>query len=150
MSSASSRPGSRRCVCRSTKPGLTMHPAASITVLASRFSPTALITPSANTTSAWRVPEESMTVPPLMTVSVALGTQVSIRVQEEEQDGHAHGNPIRDLFGDDGVGRVGDVGSDLHPAVHRARMQDERARLEARGALGVESVELRVLPQRRQ
>ena len=79
MSSLYSRPGSRRCVCRSTKPGVTTSPRASIspTPSAGRSGPTAAIRPSSTSTSAvrsrpeagsmtrpWRMTTRSVTTPP--------------------------------------------------------------------------------------
>jgi hypothetical protein len=61
--SASSRPGSRRCTCRSTKPGLTTRPAASITrssATGAIASPTSEIEPSVILMSPVRSPVGSM------------------------------------------------------------------------------------------
>ena len=57
MVSASSRPGSRKCVCRSTRPGRRTSPSASSRVmpdgaLATAFGPTSRTTPSVTKTSA--------------------------------------------------------------------------------------------------
>ena len=55
--SASSRPGSRRCTCRSTKPGATMHPPASRFTSPSSDVATSTIRPSSMATSARRWPD---------------------------------------------------------------------------------------------
>src|SRR5204863_3496126 len=80
-------------------------------------------TPPAISTSARRVPVASTTVPPRKRTSPA---KIASRPQHEEEDGHAHGDAVGDLAGDDGAGEVGDFGSDLHAAVHRTRVHDER------------------------
>ncbi len=56
--SASSRPGSRRCVCRSTRPGSATSPSASTTVAPARLSavPISVTTPSSRTMSAGASP----------------------------------------------------------------------------------------------
>ena len=67
--SASSLPGSRRCACRSTNPGLTTHPDASITSspsAAARPSPTSAMRPSTTRTSPARSPVWSSSRPPVI------------------------------------------------------------------------------------
>src|SRR5690606_30135665 len=121
--SASSLPGWRRWVCRSTSPGLTMQPAASSTVAPSTVSPsvTAAIRPSESTcTSARRLPVASTTVPPATRspprapaagVGSAMDGNLSLvrehgvgaaGAEEEEEDGHADRHPVGDLLADDG------------------------------------------------
>ena len=68
--SASSRPGSRRCTCRSTKPGLTMQPLASSTRSPVSDGPTSVMTPPSIRTSPTCSPRWSRIVPPLMTTDV--------------------------------------------------------------------------------
>ena len=73
MVSASSSPGSRRCTCRSTSPGLTTHPEASKHVSSSpatRSGATSTTFPSRTRTSARRrVPASSITSPPVIRIS---------------------------------------------------------------------------------
>ncbi len=69
--SASSAPGWRRWVCRSTSPGATRHPPASSTVAprgTDTSPPTSTTWPSLMTTSAARDPVPSTTVPPRITM----------------------------------------------------------------------------------
>ena len=70
--SASSRPGSRRCVWRSTKPGATTQPDASSVSSPVNEGPTSVIVPFSIRTSARRSPTPSMTVPPLTMNDVLL------------------------------------------------------------------------------
>ena len=68
-------------------------------------------------------PVASTTVPPLIT---QLTRQASAPdPEEEEQDGHAHGDAVGDLLGDHGVGQVGHLGGDLDAPVHGAGVHDE-------------------------
>src|SRR6266581_2478133 len=70
--------------------------------------------------------------------------------EERPQHGHADGDAIADLFGDEGSRGVRDLTRDLDPAVHRTRMHDERVGLAPRRALGAETPACGVLAQRRE
>src|SRR5687768_14992784 len=113
---------------------------------ASMPSPTAVMRPSSPTsTSARREPVSSTTVPPRISSS-PMGGLASL-AEEQEQDGHAHGDAVGDLAGDDGAGQVGDLGGDLDAAVHGPGVHDEGVVAEQPRPLPGESVERRVLPQ---
>ena len=71
MVSASSRPGSRRCVCRSTKLGPTQQPSASITVApagTSSDAPTSTMRPSSISTSPTSLVLSPTTSPPRISI----------------------------------------------------------------------------------
>src|SRR5262245_25120046 len=149
-SSASSRPGSRKCTWRSTSPGATTAPSASSTVAprpASSDGPTSVMTPSTMRTSATRSPSWSSTRPPRTNIS-GLDNRASCAEQGPEH-GHAYGDAVRDLFGDERARRARDLVGDLHPAVHRTRVHDEGVGLQARGARRGEAPTPRVLADRR-
>ena len=46
--------------------------------------------------------------------------------QQQVEHGHPHGDAVGDLLDDHRAGRVGDVGGDLHAAVHRAGVHHDR------------------------
>src|SRR5687768_12261099 len=118
------------------------------TAVVSSLVPTSTIRPSAMATSVLvRVPVGSTTVPFSRTRSAGKGGSGA---EEEEQDGHADGDPVGDLPRDDGVGELGDLGRDLHAAVHRAGVHDEGAVLEVGGSSAGESVVGGVLAEARQ
>ena len=72
--SASSLPGSRRWVCRSTNPDETKHPAASRTTSPGRFFPTSVMTPFSILTSASKTSVGFTTVAPRTTTDGELMT----------------------------------------------------------------------------
>src|SRR4051794_25280659 len=92
------------------------------------------------------VPVASMTVALRRTRSAGKGGSGA---EEEEENGHADGDAVGDLAGDDGVRQLGHLGGDLDAAVHRARVHDERVRLEVLGPAAGEAVVRRVLPEAR-
>src|ERR1700722_5506412 len=143
--SASSRPGSRRWVCRSTRPGRATRPAASSTRAPGGAgpSPTLSITPSRITTSAGlppsgRAPLISQTpwlvlmplsfVPACAPTAACPPTGSWLRLgpaEQQVQHGHPHADPVGHLLHDGGPGRVRHVGGDLDAAVHRARVHHD-------------------------
>ena len=126
--SASSCPGSRRWVCRSTSPGATRQPSASRTVApGAGRSPGATwcTTPSTTATSARRLPSASTTVPPRTSSRAGRsGTghlrarRAGVGAEQQVQHGHAHRHPVGDLAPHQGAGQIGDVGGDLDAAGH--------------------------------
>ena len=121
--SASSRPGWRRWTWRSTSPGATTQPPASSTRApagTSRPSPTATTTR----------PSHGHVGPPRAggvdhRPSSDQIDHLGRRSQQEEEDGHAHGDAVGHLAGDGGPGQVGHVGRDLDPPVHGAGVHDQ-------------------------
>src|SRR5208282_1393948 len=59
---------------------------------------------------------------------------------EQKEQRHAHGDAVRDLLEDAGLRTVGDFGSDLDAAIHRAGMEDDGVGFGAAEALGVELI----------
>src|SRR5271165_1706292 len=155
--SASSSPGWRRWVWRSTRPGATTHPPASRTRAprgTSRSSPTAAIRSPSTATSARRSPSRSMTLPPRMTTVLAAprsATRCSLEgslTEQEEQDGHPDRDAVAHLVGDVGRGQLGNVRGDLDPADHRSRVQYHGVRAEQAGTARGEAVARGVLTKR--
>src|SRR5262245_22834421 len=95
--------------------------------------PTAITRPSSMATSDRRDPRWSTTVATLMTGSgmgflppVGAHAERDTRAEEPVQDRHADCDAVRDLVGDHRVGPVRHLRRDLHPAVHGARVHDQR------------------------
>jgi len=59
---------------------------------------------------------------------------------QQEEEGHAHGDAVSDLLENAGLGAVGDFRRDFAAAIHGARMQNERIGLRVAEALGVELI----------
>src|SRR5207248_7428741 len=107
--------GGRGWAWRSPRHGAATQPPASSTRAAagaSTSTPTAATMPSITNTSEGRVPVASTTVPPRRRTSPA---KVASRAEHEKEDGHAHGDAVGHLPGDDRARKVGDLGCDLHP-----------------------------------
>ena len=157
--SASSRPGWRRWVWRSTRPGATTQPPASSTVAAvevradghDRGRPDRPRRPAARPGGVHHgaAPEDERQ-PFGSSLRSAVGTaELHARAQQPVQDGHPHGHAVGDLGGDDRVGQVGDLGGDLDAAVHRTGVHDQRVAGQPPGPLGREPEAGGVLPQAR-
>src|SRR4051794_20389732 len=163
--SVSSRPGSRRWVCRSTRPGSTISPAASTTaaVGTDSDSPIEAITPSLSTRSTGcslyrRAPliRIVMPFPPSRSARRSLRSSLAgarcdahslARPSEEQvEDGHPDADAVGDLLDDRRAHRIGHLGGDLHAAVHRAGVHDDRVVGQRRHPEGVEAVAAAVLP----
>src|SRR4051794_4569864 len=155
--SASSRPGSRRWVCRSTRPGSSTQPVASSSSSPVRSVPIAVMTPSSRTTSTgspspYRVTflTTQLTAPPpckdrrslrsLGAPDHRLGTP-----EQQVEDGHPDADAVGDLVLDGGAQAVGDLARDLHAADHRAGVHDDGVVLERPDAVDVEAVSAGVL-----
>src|SRR5258708_6470592 len=151
-------PGSRRCVCRSMKPGATTRPAASKTgtldliLLSTRDTRPSSMRTSSLASSSWL---GSITRPLVMSRfmvieawTTAFGSLPSwslrrVRPTQQVQHGHPHRHPVRHLLEDDRPLRViGNLGCDLYAPVHGAGVHDDDVLLRpahslARGAKGV-------------
>src|SRR5271169_3972991 len=150
MVSLYSKPGSRRCAWRSTKPGATTRPAASTTSapFAAILSSTFATTPSRRrTSSVWsRLRDGSTTRPPLRSTA----SLIAARSDQEIEDGHAHRDAVLDLVEDDRVRPVRDGGVDLDAAVHRARVHHDRVLFREALPFGCQAELLEVLLVRRE
>src|SRR5512134_1560502 len=149
MVSFCSWPGSRRCTCMSISPGATTHPSGTSTTVApstGRPLPTRAIRPCSISTSAgpFRPLAGSTTSPPFNS-SFTSGRLFFGATRQQVEDGHAHGDAVRDLLEDDGIGPVGHLGRDFHAAVHRAGMHDDGVVLRELRPLRRESELLEVL-----
>ena len=146
MVSASSRPGSRRWVCRSTSPGRATSPSASMVSAPDGASSTS--TPASSTYRSRCLLAEQrgsldhqrhQAIPP----RVLPGQQVV-----------EHGHPDRQAAGDllqhDRLGRIGGVGGDLEATVHRSRVADRDVRLEQGQPVAGQAVADGVLPRARE
>ena len=105
-----SKPGSRRCECRSTNPGRTMQPCRPRPRgrrRLDRLSPISAMMPSATSTS--RISSMSfagsMTRPPRIRI---VSSYEGPRCHCQEEQGHAHGHAVRDLLFDHGLAATGD------------------------------------------
>src|SRR5450759_2119496 len=140
-----SKPGSRRCVWRSTKPGATTRPAASTTSapFAAILSSTFATTPSRRrTSSVWsRLRDGATTRPPLRRTA----SLIAARSDQEIQHGHAHRDAVFHLVEDHRVRPVRDGGVDLDAAVHRARVHHDRVFFREAPPCGRQAEQLEVL-----
>src|SRR5205807_1220653 len=69
--------------------------------------------------------------------------------REQVEDRHSHGNAVGHLIENHAERTVGDVGIDLHAAIHRPRMQDEDVPRRALQSFARHSKDAVVLPKRR-
>src|SRR5258706_13652239 len=116
----------------STRPGATTASLASRTVApagASIPGPTSAITAPRTSTSATRSPVSSITLPPCSSTIRSSDNEAS-RPEDGVEHGHADGDTVGDLFGDERAGRIRDLVGDLDAAVHRAGVHDERVGLQ--------------------
>ncbi len=144
----SSRPGSRRCVCMSTKPGSRIWPAPSMTSTsspASRPVPISRICPPPSSRSVGSPSPYTRTFRintfPLAdicgaTFSFLVSSYLSCSGrsrdlfrshQQPEQHRHTNVDAVRDLLQHSRSRRVGDRRRDLHAAQHRAGVQHHGA-----------------------
>ena len=134
--SASSRPGSRRCACRSMNPGAIRTAAVVDPVQPGHATST---TPSSDDDLGRAAPPAARVDEPLRAdgdrcrarptaddagVKAAARPRPGQQVQQRHPDRHA----VRDLVRDDRPRAERDVGGDLHALVHRARVHDEDVR----------------------
>src|SRR5437868_3229867 len=117
--SFSSKPGSRRCVCRSTNPGVTTSLAASIVLApagAANPLPTSATTPSRSSTStvASTPLAGSITRPPRIRMGASLPETVldrpaTVASCHQVEQRHAHRHAVGHLLLDHALGAVGHV-----------------------------------------
>src|SRR5215472_3365909 len=130
MSSLYSWPGSRRWVCRSTKPGATHSPCASITSApgTSREDSTAATRPSSIRTSAVssRFEFGSSSLPLRIKTRPMIGSALPCRVErapgKQVENGHAQGDAVADLVENHARPVVREVVGQLYAAIHRSWM----------------------------
>src|SRR5580692_12231467 len=153
------------------KPGATMRPVASkISVeWSSAIRPgsatSAILSPSSRTSRGASVSVAGSMTRPFLTRSMrrilfsiggrpfpgilhlGSGMRLFFRAahKEQEEQRHAHGDPIGDLLEDAGLRTVGDFRSDLHAAIHRAGMENDGVGLGEAQALGAELIEKNVV-----
>src|SRR5580704_3164853 len=153
------------------KPGATMRPVASkISVEWSRAirpggATSAILSPSRRTSRGASVSVARSMTRPFLTRSMrgilfciggrrfpgllhfGSGMRLLFRAthKKQEEQRHAHGDPIRDLLEDAGLRTVSDFRSDLHPAIHRAGMENDGVGLGEAQALGAELIEKNVV-----
>src|SRR5579859_595156 len=160
--SEDSCPGSRRWAWRSMKPGATMRPLASNTSTPS-FGPicpgdatSAILSPSRRMSRGASVLEAGSRTRPFLTRSMrgilferrgGMLSDPGFRAadQKQEQQGHANGNAVGDLFEDAGLRAVGDFGGDLNSAIHRSGVENDGVGLGEAETCGVELVEQNVI-----
>src|SRR5437879_1857747 len=158
--SSSSLPGSRRCTCRSTRPGVTTLPFTLRTTAPSgafKPRPTLAIFPSSINTSAApsRSRLGSMTCPPCSRIAEGGGGltltsfcgvgELGAAAGQQIEHRHANRHAVRHLIEDDAVRPIGDPRIDLDAAVHGAGMHDGdrfRRALEALGRHAEDAVVL--------
>src|SRR5687768_10611047 len=85
------------------------------------------------------------TLAPLLARWRSLRCSLPRTSEQQVEDGHAHGDPVADLFDDRGADGVGHLCGDLHAAIHRARVHDDRVVVQERHPAGVEAVAAAVL-----
>ena len=151
MSSAYSRPGSRRWVCRSTKPGSRIWPVASMTSASSG------IASSGTDVGDLAVGDQhvdafvlAVAAHPADQNAHALIASCSAPDQQVEQHRHPDMHTVGNLLQHSGLRRIGHRGRDLHAAQHRAGVQHHRVARQHRLALLGQPVEHRVLARRRE
>src|SRR5699024_339004 len=171
--SASSRPGSRRWVCRSTRPGRAINPSASSVCASSGASmsgATSTIVPfrsrrSTGSPPSGRAPrirqgawvwtgialwcflfEKRFCGRRVGTVAPGRGGRTfSGPTEKQIEDGHAQADTVGNLFGDGAPGRVGDLGGDLHAADHGTWVHDKGVLRHTCQSFAIESVVAAVL-----
>ena len=136
---------------------MTTHPAASSTSTPARRRPASDPTSATRRRARARRrrarrPRRS-TRPPRISSSPRRAVDRHVQLPRSEQAveaGHAHGDAVGDLLGDERGRPLGDLGRDLDAAVHRARVHHERVLAQPRGALDGEPVARGVLAQARE
>src|SRR5690625_1671093 len=107
----------------STRPGKAIRSSASTTVAPPSPSPRSRIRTSATSVPSNRAPRINVS----LIRSDLLGRPVGpLSAQEQVEHGHPYGNAVRDLLDDHRAVGVGDVGADLHSAVHRTGVHHDR------------------------
>src|SRR5712691_2912096 len=159
--SEDSWPGSRRCACRSIKPGATTSPLASKTSAfcgATIFPAGAtsfIFSSSTRTSSDASVFDAGSSTRPFLIRSIGgfLGFHFERRMRigfcsaadEEIKNGHANGDAVGDLLQDAGLRSIGDLRRDFNAAVDRPGMKDDGVAAGAPQPLRVELVEKNVI-----
>src|SRR6516164_4314291 len=160
MVSEFSWPGSRRCTCRSIKPGATMKPLASNAAapLVSAIFPvgaiSAMRSPSSRISRGASVPDAGSSTRPFLIRSMSrfLGRGFCLASEgrmssfgsaghQQVEDGHAYADPVGDLLENGRARPVGDVRGDFRTAVDGAGMKNQGVGLGKFHALGVQLVE---------
>ena len=128
-------PGSRRCTCRSMKPGATMQPFALSVSFGEAFSmpgaASSATRPSRSRTSMSRSRPlaGSMTRPPVMSNVVSVFWLVRLlhraAFRHSREDGHAGLDSVGDLFVHAGLRAVGDFVGEFEAAHDRPGMHDD-------------------------
>src|SRR5690606_18232043 len=151
MSSLYSWPGSRRCTCRSTKPGATQQPAASITSASPSSAgaePIAAMRPPSTRRSviSSRSLAGSSTRPPRIQIlrmrppsAFAPGPVAGRPAGEEVEHRHAHRDAVAHLVEDHARAVVGEVVRDLDAAVDRPGVHHDRVVLREAQLAAVEA-----------
>src|SRR5262249_13779836 len=133
----------------SIRPGHTRRPGGMSTTEVpgsiERFFPILAITaPSISTSNVPSRPLAGSTIRPPLSRRFILDSS-----RQEIEHRHPHGHSVGYLFEDDGVGTVGNLGSNFDTAIHGAGMHDDDVRLGASYALDGHAEDVEVLPQRR-
>src|SRR5262245_51092844 len=152
MVSEDSSPGSRRWQCRSMKPGATSKPDASrISAELARMAGAtcAIRSPSSRMSSAASVELVGSSRRPFLISSMGGNLRVDrCGPDQEKEQGHAHGQPVGDLFEHAGLRAVGHCRVDFESADHGSWVQHKRFRARTPQPLGRELVEENVLLER--
>src|SRR6185503_6925016 len=143
-------PGSRRWTCMSISPGHTMKPAGisttAVPASTGRSRPTrAMRSPSISTSNVPSRPLAGSTSRPPLSSRFIFDSAC-----QKVEHGHPHGDAVGDLLENHRIRTVGDVGRDLHAAIHRPRVHDDHVRLGAAYPGGGHAEHVEVLAQRRE
>src|SRR6266436_1098107 len=168
--SEDSCPGSRRCACRSIKPGATSDPVASkiskpfFDEIFPAGATSAMRSPSKRTSKAPSIFLAGSRTRPFLTSSMrgilyVRGASVPRLLRlgggmcsffgqtrsEQKEQGHAHGDSVADLLQHARLRRIRDVWRNFDPAIHRPGMQHDGVRFRMAQAPGVELVQQNVI-----
>src|SRR5690349_14870395 len=162
MVSEDSWPGSRRCACRSMKPGATINPVASKISgdLPCESFPgcatSTILSPSRRTSRGASVCVAGSRTRPFLTRSMRGFLGLILRCGdvaffrgprgEQEKQRHSNGNAIGDLLEDAGLRSIGDFGSDLHATIHGTGVKNDGVGPGMAESFGVELIEKNIVP----